>query len=111
MTRQTATYRHARDGIAEVKVGFSWPAFFFGALWAAAKRMWFPEFLLLLAAEAGLWFVTGVADPRQNGAITLIGLGANVVFAVVCGRYGNRWLAASLLRRGYQVQRSGSPGN
>ena len=110
MTHPTATYRHARHGIAKVKLGFSWPAFFFGALWAAAKRMWFPEFLLLLVAEAGLWLVTGVAGANQNGAIALLGLAANVAFAVICGRRGNRWLAASLLRRGYQVQGSGREG-
>ena len=110
MTHPTATYLHARHGIAKVKLGFSWPAFFFGALWAAAKRMWFPEFPLLLLAEASLWLVTGAAAATENGGVTVLGLAANVAFAVICGRHGNRWLASSLLRRGYAVQRSGGEG-
>ena len=31
-------YFHPKHGFVAVKQGFSWPAFFFGSLWALARR-------------------------------------------------------------------------
>ncbi len=104
MAQLKATYLHRVHGMRKVKAGFSWPAFFFGTLWAAATRMWWPEVPLLLLAEAGLWYLTGVAGASRAPVLVLAGLVATVLYAYVRGRYGNRWLAASLLRRGYVLQ-------
>lgn len=101
MAKPQQIFLHLREGIAYVKDGFSWPAFFFGSLWAMAKRMWLPHVPLLLVADAGLWFLTGVAEARDNGGLVLLGLVATLLYAFARGRHGNRWLAASLRRRGY----------
>ena len=98
------TFLHKRHGLVRVKTGFSWPAFFFGSLWAAAKRMWFPEFLLLIVVDAGLWFATGLAEASGKLGLALLGLVATIIYAFVRGRHGNRWLSSSLLRRGYELQ-------
>jgi Protein of unknown function (DUF2628) len=103
MAATQQTYLHRDRGIAKVKSGFSWPAFFFGSLWAAAHRMWVPEFLLLLLIDVALWFLTGVAEAKRNLGLALAGLLATVAYAVIRGRFGNRWLAASLVRRNYTV--------
>jgi hypothetical protein len=110
MPKPNNVYLHRAKGIVKVKIGFSWPAFFFGSLWAAAKRMWFPEFLLLLVADAGLWFLTGVAEANHHGGLTILGLFANFGYAYVRGRWGNRWLSGSLVRRGYAMQSTSHAG-
>ena len=107
MAKLKKTFFHNRNGIVKVKIGFSWPAFFFGSIWAAARRMWLPEFLLLLVADVGLWFLTGVAEAKHEGGLALLGLTCTIAYAVVRGRYGNSWVMASLLRRGY-VQHGGT---
>jgi hypothetical protein len=104
MARQQQIFIHEREGTVGVKRGFSWPAFFFGSLWAAAKRMWVPAFPLLLVADVALWFLAGTADSRKEAGLDLAVLAAALAYAVGRGWYGNRWLAASLRRRGYALQ-------
>ncbi|WP_181919263.1 DUF2628 domain-containing protein [Alkalilimnicola ehrlichii] len=33
-------FHHPHHGHKAVKVGFSWPGFFFGIIWAAIKGLW-----------------------------------------------------------------------
>ena len=40
-------YKHPTQGIEAVKIGFSWPAFFFGIIWMLVKKLW---------GLAGAWF-------------------------------------------------------
>jgi hypothetical protein len=101
MPSQRKSYFHSRHGLIKVKQGFSWPAFWFGSLWAAAMQMWLPAFLLLLVVDIWLWFITGYAQAQGAAGLALLGLIATVVYAYVRGRYGNRWLASSLVKRGY----------
>ena len=99
-------YFHPRHGITLVKLGFSWPAFFFGSLWALARRV-YPVFFAMLAIDGVLWFVTGYAAAQRAVGLTLLGLLGTLTYAVVRGRYGNRWVRSSLESRAY-VLRSGS---
>ena len=93
------------SGAAYVKEGFSWPAFFFGSLWAAVKGMWYPHFVLMLLVDAVFWFGTGYAEARNMGGVALFLLCATLVYAVLRGRFGNRWRMASLRSRGYAESR------
>ena len=104
MPKPKNTYLHRTQGMVKVKIGFCWPAFFFGALWAAVKRMWLPEFLLLALADVGLWFLTGVAEAQHHVGLALLGFVSTIGYAFVRGKWGNRWLSASLVRRGYALQ-------
>jgi len=93
--------RHPTRGFVAVSEGFSWSAFLFGSLWGIVKRTWLVFFCLALV-EIALWFLGGVAGAARDG-LSLLGLTAfNVAFFVFRGKYANRWLLASLLRRGYQ---------
>lgn len=95
------SYFHPRRGYVRVKQGFSWPAFLFGSLWAAAKRMWFPTFIAMAFMDCVLWFVTGYAEAQRAQELALLGTALSLVYAYLRGRYGNRFLATSLLSRGY----------
>ena len=78
-----------------VKEGFSWPAFFFTALWALWHRMWLTA-LLILAAEIAL----GIFGDRLNlssGAEFAVSLG----FLLFVGFGANDWRRRSLRRRGF----------
>jgi hypothetical protein len=102
MASKRIAYFHPRKGLVLVKRGFSWPAFFFGALWAAAKRMWVPVFFALSVPDFGIWFIVGYAQARRAGDLLLVGLLLSLAYAWARGHFGNRWLEASLRRRGYK---------
>jgi hypothetical protein len=91
-----------------VKSGFCWTAFFFGGLWAAAKRMWFPYFIAMSVADIVIWFATGYAKAQGNGGLALLSALAMFAYAIMRGKFGNRWLANSLLSRGYTARTSTS---
>jgi len=42
-------YEHDIHGYEAVKQGFSWPAFFFGFIWALVKKLWKISVVLFLA--------------------------------------------------------------
>ena len=85
-----------------VKKGFSWPAFFFGALWASAKKTWGLMFLMLFI-EAALYALGSAAQATRNPALALAQLGLGVAYWIGRGAIANAWWRASLRRRGYQL--------
>jgi hypothetical protein len=93
-------YMNPDRGFARVKTGFSWPAFFFGGLWAAAKGLWLP-FVAMCAADVLLWFASGFAQAQGNGLLALLALVAQVGYWVWRGRQANGWWRAKLLAQGY----------
>ena len=103
-------YFHPKHGIVLVKQGFSWPAFFFGSLWALARRI-YPVFFVMLVIDALLWFITGYAAAQHALGLALLGLLGTLVYAVVRGKYGNRWLRSCLVARGYVLRDGASSGN
>jgi len=101
-------YFHPRHGIALVKQGFSWPAFLFDSLWALARRA-YPLFFAMLVLDLALCFITGYAGAQGHFWLALFGLFGTLAYAVVRGKYGNRWVQSSLVSRGYAL-RSGNAG-
>ena len=99
---------HPKHGTVEVKQGFCWPAFFFGSLWALARRVYL-LFLGMLALDFTLWFVTGYGQAHGSFGLLLLGLVGNLAYAVARGKYGNRWVQSFLVSRGY-VLRNGLVG-
>ncbi|GAG96118.1 unnamed protein product [marine sediment metagenome] len=46
-------YKHDEAGLVQaVKLGFSWPAFFFDMIWAAVKKLWLVFTLMMLGLLA-----------------------------------------------------------
>ena len=85
-----------------VKTGFSWPAFFFGALWASSKKLW-GVLCLMLLVEIVLYAVSAAAQAQRSIPLSLLQLALQLAYLLVRGFFGNAWRRASLLRRGYQV--------
>ena len=90
-----------------VKQGWSWPAFFFGPIWALIKKLWLPGigFLLLFiglgSVEGYLQISRGKETAEQFNILTsLIGIGVSITF----GLKGNRWRESNLESRRFRLQ-------
>lgn len=98
-------YKHPIRGYEAVKIGFSWPAFFFSGFWLLAKQLW---------GMAGIWLVLsmflGVFD--GFGTQTPRGAGDVIFFIIIILLYltlwlipafnGNKWREKNLSSRGYK---------
>lgn len=86
--------RHGLDpdrDIKLVKEGFSWPAFFLGALWALWHRLWVPAAIIFVAyISVGLASAKAGLDPFSQ--ISLF-LGLAVIVGYVAGDLRCRKLA------------------
>lgn len=83
------------DRVKFVKDGFSWPAFFFSAIWLVAKRLWLALALYVLAILA----LSAAASATEfSGAPLLLAiLGLNLFLGFEANDINRR----ALLRRGY----------
>jgi hypothetical protein len=88
-------YKHPGLEWQAVKVGFSWPGFFFGAFWLLFCRLWLIAVIVFAAAVAvGLMFGDDVNPARD--------LTINLLIAVVIGLFGNEWKSRNLISRGFE---------
>lgn len=97
-------YKHPTLGVEAVKIGFSWPALFFGFFWMLYKKLW---------GLAGIWFVAyfvfsiieAVIDQSGDGGaqavIYLILSAAYLSLSLLPAFKGNKWREENLLKRGY----------
>ncbi|AOM01086.1 MULTISPECIES: DUF2628 domain-containing protein [Cobetia] len=96
---------HPEHGTRAVKIGWSWPAFFFGLFWALYKRMW-----LLAASLFGFIVLSSVFIPAtMEGQLisNVLFLGLNLTISMK----GNQWYASLLETQGYQEQAQVSARN
>ncbi len=99
-------YRHPARGLEAVKIGFSWPAFFFGGGWMLAKRLW-RIFAILLAAHFALMIFEKAIDasrssPGELALAYLMLLGGSFTVWLVPAFKGNSWRVSNLVSRGYE---------
>jgi hypothetical protein len=90
--------RHPDDLYVLVKDGFSWPAFFFGPLWALSHRMWVVG-ALLIAALIAIGMVPAVMSDAGDAIASWLSLS----LAVLLGFHGNDLRQWSLERSGYEL--------
>ncbi|QQK64522.1 DUF2628 domain-containing protein [Cobetia sp. cqz5-12] len=96
---------HPQHGTRAVKIGWSWPAFFFGMFWALYKRMW-----LLAGSLFGFIVLSSVFIPAtMEGQLisNVLFLGLNLTISLK----GNQWYASLLETQGYQEQAQVSARN
>lgn len=86
-------------GLVAVKRGWSWPAFFFGFIWAAAKSLWL-VFLLMLLAEVIAAIIMNQMNPETASGFNIL---FAIVYSVFCGSEGNSWRSKDLKKKGYVV--------
>jgi Protein of unknown function (DUF2628) len=84
-----------------VKDGFSWPAFFFGAIWALYKKAWILFFMLAITFGCIVALDELIVRPSRSLLLSTLMLAAYIAFAVVCGKRGNSWIRRDLERKGY----------
>ena len=95
-------FRSPDGEVVKVKVGFSWQAFFVGSLKAILRRTWLLGGLLVLGYVFYSYMGESFAESSRTVALLLALLALYFLYMLFCGMYGNRWLVASLLRRGFR---------
>lgn len=98
-------YKHPIRGFEAVKVGFSWPAFFFGPFWMLIKKLWVLAILWFIASV--LLFLSEVlidtsSSDQEKVLITLVIIAASVALWLLPGFKGNKWREDNLTKRGYK---------
>jgi len=82
-----------------VKQGWSWPAFFFGWIWALVKKMWGIG-AAVLGGMIVFSFFTAVSNSSEGGVALLNVI--SIVINAVFGFNGNKWRENHLPTRGYE---------
>jgi hypothetical protein len=95
-------FRSPDGEVVKVKIGFSWQAFFVGSLKALLRRTWLIAGVLLALYVMYAWMGSAFSASSSTVALLLLLLGLYFLYMLLCGVYGNRWLVASLLRRGFR---------
>ncbi|WP_276902875.1 DUF2628 domain-containing protein [Frischella perrara] len=106
-------YKHSDGKIEAVKQGWSWPAFFFGAIWALIKQLWMVAGLILAYAIISSIIIQSVTPPydyyeygggdsSQAFLLQNISLLIQLGIAVYLGIKGNSLREANLIKRGYE---------
>lgn len=101
--REFRIYANPQGSYKAVKQGWSWPAFFFGFIWALVKKMWVLGFGLIVLFF-GLGFIGGFAGGDVEQAMNVITSLGSIVVAIVFGVNGNRWREKNLTSRGFECK-------
>ncbi|OCG07622.1 hypothetical protein A9G13_05175 [Gilliamella sp. wkB178] len=107
-------FQHPDGRIEAVKQGWSWPAFFFGIIWAIIKRLWGLVGILCGLAVL-LFFISLAFDPISSSGYysqsqlqsaaaldSFLNILA-IVVSIVLGRQGNKLRELNLTKKGYQL--------
>jgi len=94
-------FKNEHGDFKGVKIGWSWPAIFFSFFWCFYKKLFLLGltiiiFSILLSDEVYYSFFT---NAYVKLAIDIIFL---IFFTVLLGKYGNRFVERSLIKRGYR---------
>ena len=86
-------YHHPFLGYDAVKSGLSWPAFFFGALWALSKKMWG-----IAAGIVLMHLALGLLEELIGAAL----YGGYPLLWLLIGASGNEWRRNKLRKQGFE---------
>lgn len=104
--KQFNVFKSPTRGMEAVKVGFSWPALFFGVIWMLLKKLW---------GVAALWMTVCIAfalieEVTDRSEASLVQ--ASVYFFLAAGYFalwlipafkGNKWREQNLTKRGFEL--------
>jgi uncharacterized protein DUF2628 len=94
-------YKHPTQGYEAVKQGFSWPGFFFTAIWAFVKKMWGPGLVILGVFVLLVFAETVFEQEGSQGGVTIMLLFQFGLYIMV-GMKGNDWRRENLVKRGFE---------
>jgi len=84
-----------------VKIGFSWPAFFFTFLWALFKQIWWLAVVYFMYNSIFGSMLENLAEQDISLSI-LLWLVIDIPVRMICGYYGNSLFSSRLEKRGYR---------
>ena len=102
-------FKHPKiDLIVAVKIGFSWPAFFFNFIWMLIKGLWIyaGSYLMIGIILSNIEKVVGNNNSLILDIFLLI---SYVAMLLVPGFMGNKWFEERLEEQGYELVDSSSP--
>ena len=97
-------YKHPIAGIEAIKVGFSFPAFFFGWIWMFIKKLWGYGCLFLFLQFLFLGFNEMATTAMEDGEFGMFffAFAFGAAMLVTAGINGNKWWSENLLKRGFK---------
>ncbi len=105
-----SVYSHPTKGFEAVKVGFSWPGFFFNFIWLLVKNLWGWALIwfvyIILVNVFNLVALDSTNSVGINLFLSLIGLIASLMIFLLPGFKGNSWRVKKLGKRGYELVES-----
>ena len=106
--KQYKIYVNPQGDYEAVKIGWSWPAFFFSWIWAMIKKMWGIGVGVLVGLLV-FGFVIGASGAGEGGRalIDIVGIIVSIVFGV----NGNKWRENNLSTRGYEFKETVTAAN
>ena len=119
--KQFEIYSHPTLGFEAVKNGFSWPGFFFTAIWMLICRMWVGAIVVVAIYAVGSFAADAIAVTlgtddvatmtfEEADTIWLISQGLNTLvglaISISVGAKGNGWRRSVLARRGFKHLKS-----
>jgi hypothetical protein len=95
-------YKHPKLEIVEaVKVGFSWPAFFFNFFWMLIKSLWVQASVYLIACIL-LSNLDKVAQKANSDFLDTMMLIFIPAAMFIPGIMGNKWREKKMQKQGYE---------
>jgi hypothetical protein len=100
-------YRKSDGTWETIKIGFSWPAMLFGAIWAWVSGMVGIGFALL---ALGIFLrilpalLAGINPySSDKSSVFILSLLVSIVLPICVGLFGNEWRKNSMSKRGYEL--------
>jgi hypothetical protein len=92
-------FKHPALGYRAVKVGFSWPGFFFAVLWLLIKKLWVHA-LIVVSSIILLASIEMIFDNAQTFVMVLL---LELGVYIFVGVNGNEWCATNLQEHGFEL--------
>ena len=99
-------YTHPELKSESVKLGFSWPAFFFTWIWGLIKRLYFYALALVIAIAVIIFVLDKWLGLNDLGIRYLYSI-CHICGAIKFGFSGNKWRVELLNKKGYKLKEKG----
>jgi len=94
--KQFKVFKNPMGQYEAVKIGWSWPGFFFTWIWAGVKGLW-PVFAGILILDI-VMAVIGMASPEMMAVSWIVNIGVSIAL----GSQGNSLRESNLAGRGFK---------
>lgn len=103
-------YQHPTGELQAVKIGWSWPSFFFGVIWLLVARLYW----IATGLMAFIFVVSVIIEASGNGENNAVNALFNAVMLVInlmIAAHSNQLREKNLLSRGFDLQGSVTASN